>query len=63
MNFYLVANTYIFVCFVFTILSDIEMDKRFHKKYDKCDKCNNNKDDFHFIYKPENIVPGDIVLF
>lgn len=47
------------------ILSDIEMDKRFHKKYDKCDEGNYNKDDFHFfiIYNPENIISGDIVLF
>jgi hypothetical protein len=42
------------------ILSNIEMDKRFHKKYNECDKSNNNKDDFHFlfIYNPENIIPG-----
>lgn len=46
------------------ILSDIEMDKRFHKKYDKCDKSNNNKDDFHFlfIYNPENIIPGTMMI-
>jgi hypothetical protein len=45
------------------ILSDIEMDKRFHKKYDKCDKSDYDKDDFHFIYNPENIISGDIILF
>ena len=42
------------------ILSDIEMDKCFHKKYNECDKGNYNKDDFHFftIYNDKNIAPG-----
>jgi hypothetical protein len=48
MNFYLVGNAYIFVCFVFAILSNIEMDKCLHKKYNECYECNNNKDDLHF---------------
>jgi len=48
-NFYLVANVYIFVFFVFTILSNIEMDKRFHEKYDKCDEGNYDKYGFHFL--------------
>jgi hypothetical protein len=49
-NFYLVANVYIFVFFVFAILSDIEMDKRLHEKDNECDEGNYNKDDFHFYY-------------
>ena len=42
-----------------------KMDKRFDKKYNKCDKSDNNKDSFHFfiIYNSENINSGDIVLF
>ena len=48
MNFYLVGNPYIFVFFMLAILSDIEMDKRLHKKYDKCDEGNYNKYGFHF---------------
>ena len=50
MNFYLVANVYIFVFFVFAILSNIEMDKRLHKKDDKCDERNYDKYGFHFYY-------------
>ena len=60
MNFYLVGNLYIFVLFMLAILSDIEMDKCLHKKYNECDKGNYNKDGFHFsftIYNPENIIP------
>ena len=34
--------------FVFAVLSDIEMDKCLHKKYDKCYERDNNKDGFHF---------------
>jgi len=49
-NFYLVANVYIFVCFVSAILSDIEMDKCLHKKDDKCDERNYDKYGFHFYY-------------
>jgi hypothetical protein len=30
------------------ILSNIEMDKRLHKKDNECDEGNNDKDDFHF---------------
>ena len=48
MNFYLVANVYIFVFFVFAILSDIEMDKRLHKKDNECDEGNYDKYGFHF---------------
>jgi len=47
MNFYLVGNLYIFVLFMLAILSDIEMDKRLHEKYDKCDEGNYNKYGFH----------------
>jgi hypothetical protein len=47
MNFYLVGNLYIFVFLVFAILSDIEMDKRLHEKYDKCYEGNYNKYGFH----------------
>ena len=36
-NFYLVGNVDIFMRFVFAVLSNIEMDERFHKKDDKCD--------------------------
>ena len=48
MNFYLVANVYIFVRFVFAILSNIEMDNRLHKKDDKCDQGDYDKYGFHF---------------
>ena len=48
MNFYLVGNANICVFFMLTILSDIEMDKRLHKKYDKCDESDYDKDGFHF---------------
>ena len=47
MNFYLVGNAYIFVFFMLTILSNIEMDKCLHKKYNECDKGNYNKYGFH----------------
>ena len=50
MNFYLVGNAYIFVRFMFAILSDIKMDKCLHKKYNECDKSNNDKDDLHFSF-------------
>ena len=62
MNFYLVANVYIFVFFVFAILSDMEMDKRLHKKDNECDEGNyiiviTIKTVFIFsIYNAENII-------
>lgn len=57
MNFYLVANVYIFVFFVFAILSNIEMDKRLHKKDNECDEGNYDKYGFHFsIYNAEIII-------
>jgi len=40
---------YIFVCFVIAILSNIEMDKRFHEKDNECDEGNYNKYGFHFF--------------
>ena len=49
MNFYLVANVYIFMRFVFAVLSEIEMDERLHKKDDKCDQGNYDKNGFHFL--------------
>ena len=33
-----------------TILSNIEMDERLHKKYNKCDQGDYDKDGFHFYY-------------
>ena len=64
MNFYLVGNAYIFVLFMLAILSNIEMDKRFHKKYNKCDERDYDKYGFHFlfIYNAENIIPGMMIL-
>ena len=57
MNFYLVGNVDIFMRFVFAILSNIEMDKRLHEKYDKCDEGNYDKYGFHFsIYNAEIII-------
>jgi len=50
MNFYLVWNLHIFVLFVFAILSNIEMDQRLHKKDDKCDERDYDKDGSHFYY-------------
>jgi hypothetical protein len=47
------------VRFVFAILSDIEMDERLHKKDDKCDQGNYDKNGFHFfiIYNDEINTP------
>ena len=43
-------HIYIFVLFVFAILSDIEMDQCFHEKDTECDESNDNKDGSHFYY-------------
>ena len=39
-------RTYVF--FMLAILSDIEMDKRLHEKYDKCYESDYDKYGFHF---------------
>jgi hypothetical protein len=41
---------YIFVLFVFAILSDIEMDQCFHEKDNECDERDDDKDGSHFYY-------------
>jgi hypothetical protein len=46
-NFYLVGNVDIFMRFVFAVLSNIEMDERFHEKDNECDQGNYNKNCFH----------------
>jgi hypothetical protein len=48
-NFYLVGNVDIFMLFVITIFSNIEMDERLHIKDNECDQRDYDKNGFHFL--------------